>query len=35
MVIAAIICGILITAEVSYMVYGGIKQLKEKNKNKN
>jgi len=31
MIIFAIICGVIITAEVSYMVYGGIKQLKEKN----
>ena len=31
--ILAIICGIAITAEVSYMIYGGIKQLKETNEN--
>ena len=32
MVICAIICGIVITMEISYMVYGEIKQqIKEKN----
>lgn len=30
MIIFALICGIAITAEVSYMVYGGIKQIKGK-----
>ena len=34
MIIFAIICGVAITAEVSYMIYGSIKQLKnEKNEN--
>lgn len=35
MIIFAIICSVAITAEVSYMVYGSIKQMKEKMKNKN
>jgi len=30
MIIFAIICGVVITAEVSYMVYGSIKQMKNK-----